>query len=87
MGFNGGTVKRWPMTRIVPAIFILIGALLLAPLIYGAVLVVSGSSVTLNNAGGLLVFVIIPVSGLALIWTGFRGPRPRRKAPPPALEE
>jgi len=75
------------MTRIVPAIFILIGSLLLAPLIYGAVLVASGSSVTLNNSGGLLVFVIIPVSGLALIWTGFRGQRPRQKALPPTLEE
>lgn len=68
------------MAKIIPAIFMLVGALLLTPWVFAAALLgqslLSGrgaSVAAIAPEPGLLLLGLVPVSGLALIWVGFRG--------------
>jgi hypothetical protein len=61
--------------RIFGAVLILVGALLLAPLVYALVLAASGSSVAIISPGAFILAFTV-VTGLALIWLGLRAFRP-----------
>lgn len=67
------------MNRIVAVILIAVGALLLTPVVFAAVLMATGPSVSVAIVApeALILLVLVPITGLALIWAGLRGLRPR----------
>ena len=68
------------MNRVVAAILIALGALLLTPVVFAiAVLAATpgGSTVAIVNPAALIALVLVPITGLALIWAGLRGLKPR----------
>lgn len=71
--------KMAGMTRILPVILIALGALLLTPLVFAAVLIVTGPSMSVAIVApeALILLALAPIAGLALIWLGLRALRPR----------